>query len=221
MPLAIDEVQEFLKAYPGMAIRPAGTLTAFEGEFAFAASPSVGPEITDSYSLRIEVPEYPAALPRVFETAGRIPWAIDSHVYPQTGNLCLGSYLRLRIKIGPRLNVLRFADECIVPYLYAATRRETEGTYVFGELSHGRSGLIEDYQEIFGVNGVDSVLATLRILSTRPASADRHPCPCGCRRRLAYCQFRDRVNEIRRLAPRKYFQESDRLMRTGFSAGKT
>lgn len=221
MPLAIQEVKEFLNAYPRMALRPIGAVTAFEGQFDFTAAPSDGPEVTDTYALRIEVPEYPAALPRVFETAGRIPRAIDNHVYPQTGNLCLGSYLRLRIKIGPQLKLLRFADECIVPYLYAATRRETDGNFVFGELPHGRLGLIDDYQEIFGVSDAESVLATLRILATRPTSADRHPCPCGCGRRLALCQFRDRVNEVRRLAPRKHFQEMDRSMRTAPTGGKT
>ena len=220
MPLAIKEVQEFLNAYPGMALRPIGVLTAFEGQFDFTAAPPDGPEVTDTYALRIEVPEYPAALPRVFETAGRIPRTIDNHVFPKTGNLCLGSYLRLRLKIGPQLNVLRFADECIVPYLYATTRRETDGTFVFDELPHGRPGLIKDYQDIFGISDESSVLATLRILATRSAAADRHPCPCGCGRRLALCQFRVRLNEVRRLAPRRHFQEMERSMRPDYRGDK-
>jgi hypothetical protein len=212
--LSIDDVQEFLSAYPRMALRPVGTVASFEGNFDFTAAPSGGPVVTDRYVLRIVVPEYPAALPQVFETAGRIPRNIDDHVYPQTGSLCLGSYLRLRVKIGAKLNILRFADECVVPFLYATTRRQTDGSFVFGELPHGTQGLFQDYQDIFGVSDEGGVLATLRILAAKPSAADRHPCPCGCGRRHALCQFRYRVNEIRRIAPRKYFRDLYQAMRT-------
>ena len=221
MSLPIKDVREFLSAYPRMVLRPmGGDETAFEGLFDFSAAPADGLEITDAYALRIEVPEYPAALPMVFETAGRIPRNIDDHVYPQTGNLCLGSHLRLRIKIGSGLNLLKFADECIVPYLYATTRRQSVGSFVFGELPHGTPGLFQDYQDIFGLSDEASVLATLGILATKPTCADRHPCPCGCGRRHALCLFRDRVNEIRGIAPRKYFQALYQSMRSKSSGGK-
>lgn len=220
MPLTTDDMQDFIRAYPGMALLPAlGNETVFEGRFAFTGSWPGAQDVTDAYELRIEVPEYPQQLPRVFETAGRIPKDIDEHVFPRSGKLCLGSELRLRTKIGATLNLVHFADQCIVPYLYSTTRRQSEGQFVLGELAHGNPGLFDDYQDIFGVSNQDAVLAALRILATKPSSADRHPCPCGCGKRLAQCQFRNRIDEIRKIATRRSFQKIEAGMR-GKPSGK-
>jgi len=211
--LSTDDMEAFIQAYPGMAVLPAmGNELVFEGRFEFIAAYPGAPEVTDAYELRIEVPDYPEQLPRVFEIGGRIPRDIDEHVF-DTGHLCLGSELRLRLKIGAKLNLVHFADQCIVPYLYSTSRRQTEGRFVLGELAHGNQGLFDDYQDIFGVTNQAEVLAALRILATKPSSAGRHPCPCGCGKRLAQCQFRDRIDQIRKIAPRSSFKRIDAAMR--------
>jgi hypothetical protein len=211
-------MQAFLQAYPGMAVAPAIDGTAvFAGAFSFQATWD-GVEVNDSYDLRIEVGPYPHTLPKVFETGGRIPRRVDEHVFEQSGRLCLGSELRLRQMLGPKLDLVTFADRCIVPFLYAATRRRSEGRFVLGELPHGAAGLYEDYQAVFGVKGEEAVRATLRILATKPRAADRHPCPCGCSKRLVLCEFRNRITEFRSLAPRKVFQLMDQTLRSSQGA---
>jgi hypothetical protein len=206
-------MQAFMQAYPGMAVEPAtGGATIFSGAFSFEAAWN-GVEVKDTYDLRIEVPSYPQALPKVFETGGRIPRKVDEHVFESSGQLCLGTTLRLRQTLGPKLDLLTFADQCIVPFLYAATRRKTEGRFVLGELPHGNKGIYQDYQDILGVKDEDSVRAALRILAVRPSAAERHPCPCGCGRRLLFCEYRHRIAELRQLAPRKSFQSMDQAVR--------
>lgn len=205
MTLSGEDIQAFLDAYPRMSIQPIkGGQIVFAGRLDFRAAPEGGVEVGDSFELRIEVPSYPENLPRVFEMGGRIPRELDNHVLPD-GALCLGSPLRLRLKIGRQLRLLSFANECIVPYLYATSRLPAEGTFIFGELAHGNPGRWSDYRDILGVADDTRLLAALLILSIKPTSADRHPCPCGCGRRLAVCEFRDRMSELRKLAPRKYF----------------
>lgn len=214
-------MRAFLQAYPGMTLAPAtGAATILAGEFSFEATWN-GVDVRDSYELRIEVASYPEHLPKVFETGGRIPRHIDEHVFEASGQLCLGSELRLRQILGPKLDFMILADRCIVPYLYATSRRRVEGRFVLGQLEHGISGLYEDYQAIMGLQSQSSVRAALRILATKPSAADRHPCPCGCGHRLVQCEFRDRIGELRRLAPRKVFQNMDAaLRRTGAGTGK-
>jgi hypothetical protein len=95
-----------------------------------------------------------------------------------------------------------------------------EGRFVLGELSHGNAGLYEDYQAILGVIGEDAVRAALRILATKPSAARRHPCPCGCRKRLILCEFRNLIAELRCLAPRKVFQNIDQALRSQTSGEK-
>ncbi|HWZ63653.1 MAG TPA: hypothetical protein VNX02_11565 [Steroidobacteraceae bacterium] len=185
---------------------------SFAGRFDFRASWTNGLEVSDAYELRIEVPDYPEHLPNVFETGGRIPRDANHHVFPRSGKLCLGSELRLRQVIGPKLSVLRFADLCIVPYLYAASRQQTTGGFVLGELAHGNPGILQDYQDIFGVSTPAATRAALRALATKPTSAARHPCPCGCGRRLAQCGFRERIEQLRKLAPRKSFEAMSKAL---------
>jgi hypothetical protein len=214
-------MRAFLQAYPSMALAPAaGGVVVFRGQFGFEADWE-GIEVKDTYDLRIEVAPYPGALPKVFETGGRIPHKIDEHVFESSGRLCLGSELRLRQMIGPNLDLVSFADRCIVPFLYAATRRKSEGRFVLGELPHGEKGLYEDYQAILGVNSDEAVRAALRILAVKPTVADRHPCPCGCGKRLILCDYRNRIAEIRRLGPRKVFKSVDRALREPKKRAKT
>lgn len=221
MCLSTDEMQSFMQAYPGMAVKPAlnGTII-FSGTFSFEATWN-GVEVKDAYDLRVEVSSYPQTLPRVYETGGRIPRKIDEHVFEGSGQLCLGTALRLRQTLGPKFDLLTYADRCIVPFLYAATRRKTEGRFVLGELPHGNKGIYEDYQDILGVKSEGSVRATLRILAAKPSAAKRHPCPCGCCRRLLFCDFRHRIAELRQLAPRKTFQTMDRALRQSSLRAKT
>jgi len=196
-----------------MAVRPTrGDEVTLSGEFAFVASWE-GMQVTDRYQLRIHVPKYPQKLPRVFELGGRIKIDSDEHTFPD-GQLCLGSELRIRTQIGPSMDLARFADRCLVPYLYATTRRVSEGRYVLGELAHGHPGLIEDYKDLLGVDSEEQVRSAIRALATKASSADRHPCPCGCGKRLAQCEFRERLSEFRKLAPQRVYAELLRSVAT-------
>jgi hypothetical protein len=88
-----DDLQVFLKAYPGMLLAPTmDGVTVLAGTFEFEASWE-GVVVKDSYDLRIEAGSYPEALPVVFETGGRIPRRMDEHVFESSGRLCLGSGL--------------------------------------------------------------------------------------------------------------------------------
>lgn len=214
--LSSQALNDFIRAYPGMRIKPAtGPNIVLTGTFEFAASWD-GVDVDDAYQLRIEVPPYPADLPRVFEIGGRIKPIAEEHAFT-TGQLCLGSELRLRTILGSVLDLVRFANQCIVPYLYATTRRGGEHRYVLGELAHGRFGLVEDYKDLLGVHDEESVRAALRALTTKRSSANRHPCPCGCRKRLVQCTYQNRIDELRMLAPREVFR---RIFKAAFPASK-
>src|SRR5262245_23130870 len=96
----IPGLGEFLCEYPQMAVRPsAGDGCLLMGRFAFTARSQEKREITDTFSLRIQIPsQFPRSLPRVIETAQKIPRNGAYHVN-QDGTLCLGSPLRLMLKL--------------------------------------------------------------------------------------------------------------------------
>jgi len=177
------------------------------GVFSFRAVPVGGPELSDSYQLRIEVPPtFPHEIPKVTETGQRIPRDVSYHVNPD-GTLCLGSPLRLLEIVRAKANLVSFAMEFLVPYLYAASHRLRHGgSFRFGELAHGPQGVIDDYANLFRLQDRTQVIRVLQLLSKRPRIANRAPCPCGCRRRLGVCAFNASLRRCRGVASRSWFR---------------
>lgn len=197
-----------------------------EGQFAFHADFEGGPVIEDTYHLRIEVPPaFPDAAPHVYELGARIPRDLDHHVFPLSGRLCLGSTLRLRAIARDANGLAPFGQLAIVPYLYAASFRErTGGPFPFGELAHGRAGLLDDYAQMLGLEQPEQVAQALALGAMRKRLANKYPCPCGCGRRLGVCPYRKSLSAFRDLFGRPVISAayrqavgvpSRRLVRTG------
>ena len=190
-----------------MSLLPAhGTDTVFEGRLDYRAGPSGNVTIEDSYNLRVSVQaDRPHGLPRVCEIGGRIAHTADNHINPD-GSLCLGSPLHVRVEAGREPTLLAFIDRCVIPFLYAASQRAAgdEG-FAFGELPHGESGLLQDYEEAFGVQGVEEVSKVLQLLAKKRRIGNKESCPCGCGCRLGRCGLHVRLNRYRAVAPRSFF----------------
>lgn len=135
-------VSQFLKNYPGVSIAPSrGTNLILKGKFDFKANIKDGPEIADSYLLEISVNNsFPQVLPEVKETERKIPRDGKHHVNSDE-TLCLGSPLRLLQKIHAKRNLTGFAEDCLVPYLYAVSHKIMHGgNFILGELASWRTG---------------------------------------------------------------------------------
>lgn len=210
-------ILEFLKDYPGMAIGPSrGNDITINGIFKFRAAVMGLPEIEDSYSLSIAIPDkFPLQLPSVQEIGGKIPRDQKHHINPDD-TLCLGSPLRLFKKLNNNNNpnVITFAEECLVPYLYAISYKiQNGGSFVFGELAHGQKGVIDDYVDLFGLQTREQVIYALRLLGVNKRLANKQVCPCKCGNRLGVCRFNKILNEYRRIAPASYYREQLRNIR--------
>ena len=206
--LVVPGIQEFLQDYPGMAIRPTqeGSMLTLSGTFDFSAKFGESKEITDSYRLLILVPDsFPRSIPEVKEIGNKIPRNGDYHVNSDD-TLCLGSRLRLLLKISSKPTLNGFTEECLVPYLYAVSHKLSfGGKFLFSDLSHGTLGELRDYVDLFGLKELEQARATLYLLTMKKRLANKHPCPCGCGRRLGKCSFNDRLKRIRDLADRNWF----------------
>src|SRR5688572_24837883 len=147
------DVDTLLAAWPRLRRRPTrqSDLCVLEGTLAFRLAPLGGHEIEDAYRLRIEVPLRPTELfPPVYELGERIPRTADHHINA-AGNLCLGSPLQIRLQLGRTPSLLAYVDQCVVPFLYAASWREQgHPGYPFDELQHGAAGLLDDYRHLLG-----------------------------------------------------------------------
>lgn len=205
MKVSAEDEAGFLERFPGMRWVPGipGTLS-FEGELAFRAQMQGFPEVEDQYQIQMIVSGEGIEVPLVWETGGRIPRSIDFHVVEKTGQLCLGSHLKLRSMIGRSPNLVLFTEQCIVPYLYAASLRlRGAANYPWGELGHGDEGLLPEYEELTGVRGAKAVAKALRIAAWPRRELQDATCPCGCKRRLLRCTIWPKLRQLRIDVPNK------------------
>jgi hypothetical protein len=215
---SIDDLNPntFLTDYPGMAIRPSGN-TAFrlKGKFEFSAEHPVHGKVADAYQLQINIPAgFPRELPEVMETGGRIPRLGEYHVNGD-GSLCLGSHLRLLIKLNATPTLSGFATSCLIPYLYAISLKlKNGGKLVFGELAHYGPGMLQDYAQLFMLGSTDQARYALSLLGMKKRIANKQPCPCGCSVRLGRCRFNRRLLPFRKLASRGWFRRQLKLATT-------
>ena len=201
-------IDELLDAWPLLRRQPTTKkdVCSVVGLLDFSMEPAGLPKIEDSYRIQIDIPLCRTNFaPYVYERGGRIPQGIDNHVNSD-GTLCLGSPWTLRRKLVNPPNLVRFAEECIAPFLYSATWREQGNQgFPFSELSHGLVGLEEDYASILGLSGRRNVIEAIKLLRLRPRLANKRACPCGCGRRLGVCNYRVTLNELRSGLPRSFF----------------
>ena len=204
-----ESIDELLGSWPRLRRSPAREpgLVSVQGILAFELEPQDLPRIDDAYQVRIDVRiDRDDEVPLVFELDGRIPKDVDEHVNPD-GDFCLGSPLAVRLKLGRSPTLTHFIDQCVVPFLYAATWRRQGGFgWPFSELPHYSPGLLDDYQRLLRVSTPASARLALAALCVRPRTANKLPCPCSCRRRLGKCSYRQYLGGLRPLATRPYFR---------------
>lgn len=208
---AID-LREFLANYPSMSVRPNSqpglNLT---GELHFTADPPPGTKadrITDSYQLRIQLPpEFPKAVPQVWEIGGKIPPRAHFHIN-QNATICLGTPLELLLRITEAPTILGFIDRCVIPYLYAASHKlHTGEDFIFGEYAHGSPGIIDSYVRLFELTSAEQVQTALKYLTMKKRVANKLPCACECGLRQGRCAFNAKLNRIRSLVPRNLVRQ--------------
>lgn len=204
----VDGIKEFLASNPLMRLNPInqdGSLVV-NGRVRMNHVHQGYPVIGCWVTLRVTIPSgYPKQLPVFEETGGLIPRDGDYHVNPD-GTICLGSNFRLHMALSIDSCINRFYQLFFVPYAYAALLKlQHNVNFIFGELSHGVKGELEDFCELFNVANSDSVFACLKALSQKKRIANKHVCPCGCGNRLGACKFNCVINQYRNIVPRSQF----------------
>ena len=184
-----------------------GSDIKLKGDFSFRVALRNGDVLADSFEIEILVHTlFPNRLPEVKEVGGRIPKDGKHHVNPNT-TLCLGSPLRLLDIVHETPNLVGFAEKCLVPFLYAVSKKLRDGgQFVFSELAHGEQGIIADYIEMFGLVARCQVIQALELIGKKRRIANKKPCPCACGRRLGRCGFRLKINRFRSMMPRSWFK---------------
>lgn len=200
---------KFLQEHPEMSFGPLrnGELL-LKGILRFKAKYKDLPDIEDSYNLEIVVPKnFPFQLPKVTELDKKIPRVHYYHVNLDN-TLCVGTPLRVIIKLGRSATINGYVNQLLIPYLYAVSHKlQYGGKFVFGELGHDFVGLYDDYYDVLGLTRPHQVVYALKLLSMQKREANKYTCPCECGKRLVECKFHDKLNRLRKVAPKSYYKQ--------------
>ncbi|MCS6136364.1 hypothetical protein G3496_15645 [Shewanella baltica] len=200
-------LEEFLSAYPKIRLIDINAdKVELQGEYQLKAQLDGSQLIERTFYLRIVCPhDYPNNLPKVYDTSSYFPRDQDFHTYVD-GSFCLGSDLKIKSVLRTDTSLIAFFEKIIVRFLYAVSHRVEFGNFPYGELDHGEKGLIDDYSEMFKVNGKSSVLLALKALGLRKRVANKLRCPCSCGYRIGSCNYRLFLNEFRQIERRRWFR---------------
>ncbi|MCK4642912.1 hypothetical protein KAU32_04680 [bacterium] len=159
--------------------------------------------IRDEYSIRIHIPQdYPDSFPLVEEIGGKIP--IDFHRNKDDNNtLCLGTPYAVQKKFKECRTLFFYVDQQVVPFLFSYSYYCKYHEMPFDELSHGGSGIVEYYSELFSVDDPVKIVGFLHILADN-VYLDHRSCPCGSDLRLCECHG-NQVMNLRNTQSEKYF----------------
>ncbi len=206
---------EFLALHPKLSLtKLTDDKIVIEGDFDIDAKIEGLETIKDTYKLRITLTgNFPREIPIVYELESKIPKNEDFHINSD-GSLCMGSKIRLKSILRQSPSLENFAKRILEPYLYSISYKQQNGCFPVGELKHGAAGLIQDYEELFNVEGECAVLSVLEILGRKERIANKLPCPCGCGNRLGKCDFRFSLETWRRLESREWYREHRSLLQS-------
>ena len=199
--IVIDQVTEVQKEQPDLelALEYTGDMVV-QGMVRFCIDHD-GRTYRDAYHVAITIPlNYPDSVPMVKETAEAIP--ADFHRFAKTGNLCLAAPVELLRVFAQDRRLSHFINRLLIPYLFSYTYYREHGQLPHGELSHGLLGLLEYYQEFFGVGPI-TAMKFLKLL-VDDYGPPLMPCLCGSGRYLRDCHG-PKLDELRSLLPTKHF----------------
>lgn len=192
-----------------MSIQPSRqNCIILQGKFDFTAKMVSNKNISDTYSLKIIIPNnYPVEIPKVYELDNKIPRDGNHHINPDD-SLCLGSPFRIQIIMSQNTSIVNFAEKILIPYLFAMSHQRLHGgSLMANELAHGRDGIVEDYKHIFGLKSIDQIRDSFTLLSKKRRIANKMLCPCGCGKVLGRCCYHKLLNQYRNVTFRGRYQD--------------
>lgn len=178
-----EEVERVLKIYPTLQSDFSSKVPILSGRFT-AHDPKSGLEIED-YEIRVHLPNaYPNALPKVWETEGKI----KRHLLAD-GSLCFGNPQDIGNLVKDGLRLGDFFSRVLNPHLCREYAVDTVQTYPDGERSHGLEGVWEGYYDLFKTTDKATILNELSLILSRSRMARNQPCYCGSSKKYKRCHY--------------------------------
>lgn len=181
-----QQIAELTGVHKGLATVTEGAAgTIVSGALPFEASADGLEVISESFDIEVTIPkDFPATLPTVRETAGRIG-SDYGHRNPN-GTLCLAIPVEQRRLFLEDPTLLGFINRLVIPYLYGFCFFQRHGRHPFSEAEHGNEGIVRHYVDTLDLRDEVSALAVVCFL-IEVGYRGHHDCPCGSGQKVRAC----------------------------------
>lgn len=183
-PDAFDELERVLRSsYPTLHAFIEDRVCIVRGSYPVMDAGT----LVDRYDLEIALPiDYPASLPRVWETGGRIPREPDRHVFPEPGCLCLGLPLALWMQLKGDFSLPTVLEIPVRNFLIGNSLVERGEPWPHGDRSHGVDGVLEFYGDLLGTSN-QMAIARFLLALVKEKVRGHWSCPCGSGKIIRNC----------------------------------
>lgn len=170
--------------YPDLLLHSDGDTPVLSGSIYLLGEEG---EICDTYQIKI-VPtiDYPNRLALLFETGGKIPVNIDWHVFETDGHCCIITLPEELLLCKNGITLANFIELQVKPYLFNQTFRRLHG-YFLKERSHGITGWIEYFSELFQTSDILKINSWLRFVLKEQEPNRVQLCFCRSGKKYRYC----------------------------------
>lgn len=166
--------------------------------------------VYDRFQICVQVPaSYPKDLPKVFETAGRIPRNQTRHVNGDD-SLCLFIDEERHLFLGEKASLTDYFEGPLTTHLLFQRYFEVHGCFPKGEMGHNEEGVIQFYQEKFGLKERAQVVDVLSILSA-DSDYNMDSCPCKSGRLIKECHLVEFI-QLQTLFSKAFFRSRRTLI---------
>ena len=157
-----NEINLLLKQHPQLSMNTENNGYVVNGQFVLNHEYNNIP-LYEEYEIKIYIPfNFPCDFPLVWEVSNKIPKNFG-HLCSK-GELCLGVNCEIANFLNKHPSLIRYIDELVVSYLYAATYYKKYGKFPYGERSHGVKGIMEYYLDFWNVKEERSVITLLHLV---------------------------------------------------------
>ncbi len=140
------------------------------------------------YSVKITVPfNYPKRIPKMTETAGKIPHELDRHFNDLYDSFCLAPPAQEIIILGSSYKLLDFVNKLVVPHLAIQKYYDKHKKWPEGDYYHGVAGLYQFYSEELKVENPLSLPIAMALLLKSANIIRNEPCFCLSDKKFKNC----------------------------------
>lgn len=170
----------------GQALRWTKKAEVFELEGTLVVTDDEGP--LGSFEIRMLVPTtFPQDAPEVFETGDKLPKTVDRHFFLD-GSFCLGIH-EFWLLTSAQTDFLAFLNGPVQSFFFSQIYFDASGVWPFEDLSHGASGFVEAFSELFGCKPDAAVVLAVIQQYDGNRFKGHHTCACGSGEIVRKCHF--------------------------------